>query len=111
MRYLFLSLLAGTIFGFGSIVMKILTEKTEILFLLIDPIFLITIVSGGIGFLIFQKSLMKEKGSHVALVSTSSTTVISVLGGFLLGEIIRPLEFVGIILITISVIILTLKRL
>jgi len=111
MKHLFLPFLAGIIFGFGSIIMKILLEKTEILFLLINPIFLITIVSGGIGFLIFQKSLVKEKSSHVALVSTSSTTIISVLGGLLLGEAIGLLELLGIILITLSIFMLILKNL
>jgi len=110
MKYLFLSFLACTIFGFGSIVMKILLEETEILSLLINPIFLITIISGGVGFLIFQKSLKKEKGSHVALVSTSSTTTISILGGLLLGEVIGTLEFLGVILISLSVFMLVLKN-
>ncbi len=109
MRYLSLSLLAGIIFGLGSIILKILLKEMEILSLFINPIFIISIISGGIGFLLFQKSLMKEKGSHAALVSTSSTTIISLLGGFSLGEIIKTLELLGIVLITVSIIMLILR--
>jgi len=111
MKYLSLSFLAGIIFGLGSIIMKILLERTEMLSLLINPIFLITMVTGGIGFLIFQISLIKEKSSHVALVGTSSTTITSILGGLLLGEIIGLLELLGIILITLSIFMLILKNL
>jgi len=109
MKYLLLSFSAGVIFGFGSILMKILIKETEILLLLINPTFLIVMCFAGIGFLMIQKSLTKEKSSHVALVNTSSMTIISVLGGLMLGETIGLSELLGIILITTSVIMLILK--
>ena len=111
MKYILLSLIAGIIFGTGSIIIKSLLTKNEITSLLLNPLFLITATTGILGFLIFQKSLTKEKVSHASLVCTSSTTIISVLGGLLLGEIIGLIEFIGIIVITLSIVLLILKSL
>lgn len=111
MRHIFLSFLAGVIFGIGSIIIKILIEDTDIMFLFLNPIFLFIIATGGLGFVLFQKSLIKEKSSHVSLVSTSTMTVISIIGGFLLGEVVGLIEFLGILMITLSTMILLSKNL
>lgn len=111
MKYLLLSFLAGVIYGVGSIIMKILVGGKEIMALISDPIFLAVAASGVIGFFLFQKSLTKERVSHASLVCTSSSTLLPIIGGFLLGEVISLTELVGIVMITLSVIILTLKSL
>lgn len=89
--------------------MKFLIEKNNILDLLINPIFLFTASTGILGFFLFQLSMKKEKASHVAISCTSTATIIPVIGGLLLGELIKLSEVIGIILITLSAVILILK--
>jgi len=110
MKYLILSLLSGIISGSGSIILKFLFGSYEIFSLIFNPIFIFSLLMGAGGFFLTQLSLRKEKSSHVSLVATSSTNVIVILGGFFfLKEIISLSQFLGIVLVMISVCILITK--
>ena len=110
MKYLIIAFLAGLVTGIGSIIIKYLVNGSEILSLFFNPLFILSVSMGVIGFFMSQLSLKKEKSSHVTLAATTSTNLVVILGSyFFLKEVISLVQFVGVILILISAFILIIK--
>lgn len=112
MKYLLIAMLSGCMFSLGNIILKYLVSETSIYFLLINPLFIFTIVvlSGG-GFILSQISMKREKASHMWLVSTAAATLIIFLTSFLIfKEEIIISEVVGIILMSVGTLLLIFKK-
>ena len=104
MRYILLSSSAGIIFGLGAIALKLLTNEFSFIFL-----FLVGITA-LFGIVIFQYSLKYQKASITAATSAGFSSVVAVIGGMFLGELLTTMEMAGVILvISGSVLLLAVK--
>lgn len=106
MKYFLYSILSGFFLGLGGIFLKYLLDNKYLFLILLDPFFILTIVTGIIGFILSQIALKNIKGSIVSLLSIITMTFVSLIGGNILGEVINVYEIIGIVLMTCSVIII-----
>jgi drug/metabolite transporter (DMT)-like permease len=101
------SMVSGLFFGFSNILIKIILEENVNVFLIfLEPLFLLYGFLALIAFLFSQLALKKMKGSNFLLLLAVTATVVSVTGGFLLGEVINSVEMIGIMLTIFSVVVI-----
>jgi drug/metabolite transporter (DMT)-like permease len=110
MKYLLYSIISGVLLGLSGIIIKILLESKELFMIILEPLFLVAGILGTIAFLLSQIALKNTKSSLVTLMVTITTTIVSIIGGNILGEVINSYEIVGIFLMTCSVIIIILRQ-
>jgi len=109
MKYFLYSIISGLLLGLGSIMLKTMVENKIFYLIILDPLFLVASVVGIIAFILSQIALKHMKSSNVVLLITVTVTIISVIGGSLLGEFINIYETAGIMLMIGSIIFLLLK--
>ena len=76
----------------------------------LDPLILVSGTFGAIAFLLSQIALKNIRGSIYTLLATITMTIVSVIGGNFLGEVINSYEIAGIFLMTASVFIILFKK-
>ena len=110
MKYLLYSIISGLLFGLGNTALKILVGKNEIYLIIFDPTFFFLAIFGSIAFLLSQLALKNMKGSTVTLIITVTITIVSIIGGIFLGEVINVYEEIGLILMISSVYLILLRK-
>jgi len=95
-------------FGLGGILMKILLAN-EIFLIIFNPLFLLAILLGILAFITNQVALKNGKSSNVTMIIAVVVTIVSIIGGIFLGEIINIYEIIGIVLMLISMSLLLSK--
>ena len=109
MKYFLYAIISGLLFGLGNIILKILLEKNIFYLIIFQPLFLASCAFGVAGFILSQIALKNMKSSNVTLLITVTVTIISIIGGSLLGEFINIYETVGIMLMMGSIIFLSIR--
>ena len=108
MKYFLYSITSGLMFGLGGILMKILLAN-EIFLIIFNPLFLLAILLGILAFITNQVALKNGKSSNVTMIIAVVVTIVSIIGGIFLGEIINIYEIIGIVLMLISMSLLLSK--
>ncbi len=108
MKYFLYSITSGLMFGLGGILMKILLAD-EIFLIIFNPLFLLSGFIGILAFITNQIALKNGKSSNVSMIIAVTTTVVSIIGGIFLGEIINIYEIIGIVLMLVSITLLLSK--
>ena len=109
MKYFLYSIIGGLLFGLCNIVLKVLSGN-GILYLIINPLFIFSYILGSLAIILNQIALKNLKSSIVTLIIAITTTIISVIGGKFLGEIINIYESTGIVLMILSISIILLNK-
>ena len=105
MKYVLMASLAGILFGFGGIALKLLSNEFAFAYLLVIG------ATGLVGIILFQYSLKHRKASVTSALSAGFSSIVAVLGGVYLGEVLSATEIFGILLIIFgSVMLLVVKR-
>ena len=110
MKYFLYSIISGLLMGLGNIILKFLLEHNELLLIVLQPIFWLTVILGFLAFILGQIALRNLKSSNYSLLLIVTTTVVSLLGGNFLGEVINIYESIGVILMILSVSIILLNK-
>jgi drug/metabolite transporter (DMT)-like permease len=109
MKYYLYAIVSGFLLGLGSILIKYVLGIDSILVVL-NPIFVLGVALYFISFLFNQIALKNMKSSIVSLFSIVTMTIVSLIGGNILGEIINLYEIAGIFLMTCSIFIILANK-
>jgi len=112
MKPLAIAAVAGCFFGAGSIMAKIAATGSTLMGTLLNPLYILSLVLAGIGFVIFQWSLKDYKyASHTTAISGTLAIVVPIVAGILfLNETLTVPQLVGVAVITTVAAFLMLKR-
>jgi len=111
MKYLIYAAIGSAMYSLCIVLLKSLISDLSLEVLILNPLFLfVNITFGGIGFLLNQISIKKEKASHVWLVSNSAGAVVVILSSFLiLKESMSVSEMIGFFLMIFASLLLIKK--
>jgi uncharacterized membrane protein len=111
MKYLIFAAIGSAMYGFCIVLLKNLISELSLQLLILNPLFLfINITFGGMGFVLNQISIKKEKASHVWLVSNFAGAVVVILSSFMiLKESMSVSEMIGFFLMIIASLLLIKK--
>jgi uncharacterized membrane protein len=111
MKYLIFAAIGSAMYGFCIVLLKNLISELSLQLLILNPLFLfINIIFGGMGFVLNQISIKKEKASHVWLVSNFAGAVVVILSSFMiLKESMSVSEMIGFFLMIIASLLLIKK--
>lgn len=106
-----ISLIAGAIFGAGSLFVKMAVMQSDILSIIIYPVSWLALILSVSGFLLLQKAMHKEYISVVIPIVTGTVTLVSViLAHIVLNESILYTRWAGIIIIIIGTFMISMTR-
>jgi len=97
--------ISGFLFGISAIFYKLAAAENFSIQTLLTPYFIIGALFSVVAGLLLQVSLKNGRTSVVFLVSTAFGATIPVIGGLMLGEILKTLEILGVVLIIVGMLV------